>query len=179
MFYQPRPLGDFTVPIPPRDDFDSLNVLGVLDPQHPCPEMSLLGKLLQRVQKRASFRGMQKTFEVAALLLGHFRKSERLDACRNSEAGGRGSQQVIHEPAGGIQLVVRHVRFLGSSDGPQAEQVQIPPGMLLVRRDATQKIERRPGRNAVSPTQPFRFPDGALRISPVRDGQAPCHLSSS
>ena len=176
-FYQPRPLGDFAGPVSPGDDLDALNVLGVLDPQHPCPQVPFTGKLFQRVQERAGFRGVQKTFEVAALLLGHFRKPERFDTRRNRETGGRGSQQVMHEPAGSIQLV-RHVRFVGSSDGPQAEQMQRLPGMLLVSRDATQEIERRPRRDAVSAAQSFGFPDGALCILPVRAGQAACHLGS-
>ena len=174
-FSQPGPLGDLAVPVAPGDDLDGLNVPGVLDPQHPGPQVPLIGKILQCVQKRAGFRRVQKTFEVAALLLGHFRKPERLDTRRNRETGGRGSQQVIHEPAGGIQLV-RHVRFPGSIDGPQAEQMQRLPGMLPESRDATQEIERRPRRDAVSAAQSFGFPDGALCILPVRAGQSTRHL---
>ena len=72
--YQPRPLGDPAVSVPPGCEFDGLNVLPAFDPQRAHPQVFLVGKPLQCGHEWLNFRGVQESFEIAALILGGFCK---------------------------------------------------------------------------------------------------------
>ena len=67
-FHQPRPLGDPAVPVSPGCDLDGLNVLGVFNPQRAHPQVFLVGEPLQCGHEWLDFRGMQESFEIAALI---------------------------------------------------------------------------------------------------------------